>query len=568
MTQTAAGYRAACIMYAMGATQFTSGSQGIRGYAQIQTLLGNMGRCGGGINALRGLHNVQGSTDMGVLFDLIPGYQANPCEGQSYTAYSNALFGNRVVNQTATLTVDCANADADVKYTSKLAGHLGNAISVAYVDPGAPSSPLSIGVAVNAITVNLATDAGGVITSTSADVVAAVNGDASAFALVSAALVAGGTGVVEAKAAALEDAAVGLVHLVVGKIGRIAVNVKGVSILHDELAAAHQAEARADLVAELGLDLIEVDRQLAVGGDRAAHDVGHDLLVGRAEAELALVAVLDPQQLGPVLEPAAGLLPQLGGLDRRHDQLDRAGALHLDPDDRLELGQRAPREREVAVDAGGQLRDHAGTGHQALRDDLGVRRVLPQGVDEALVPAHGSLRQVSRVPRGSCPGPRRRPRPVQRSRPVDRLQQAVELRGQDRLVGPADDPVGFLAVLDDEEGGDGLNPVLDGSVPVGIDVELADDDTVLFFTMHHIVSDGWSVGVLLNEVIAGYQGETLNFETPGAFFGRLTERRWALVTALLGQGTLAVRELARRVGRDVPAKIAVRHPRPAVNGRG
>lgn len=48
-----------------------------------------------------------------------------------------------------------------------------------------------------------------------------------------------------------------------------------------------------------------------------------------------------------------------------------------------------------------------------------------------------------------------------------------------------------------------------------------------------------------------YQGETLNFESPGAFFGRLTERRWALVTALQGQGAMAVRELARRVGRDV-----------------
>ncbi len=48
-----------------------------------------------------------------------------------------------------------------------------------------------------------------------------------------------------------------------------------------------------------------------------------------------------------------------------------------------------------------------------------------------------------------------------------------------------------------------------------------------------------------------YQGETLNFESPGAFFGRLTERRWALVTALLGQGGLAVREMARRVDRDV-----------------
>ena len=48
-----------------------------------------------------------------------------------------------------------------------------------------------------------------------------------------------------------------------------------------------------------------------------------------------------------------------------------------------------------------------------------------------------------------------------------------------------------------------------------------------------------------------YQGETLNFETPGAFFGRLTELRWALLHALQGQGEMAVRELARRVGRDV-----------------
>jgi predicted transcriptional regulator len=48
-----------------------------------------------------------------------------------------------------------------------------------------------------------------------------------------------------------------------------------------------------------------------------------------------------------------------------------------------------------------------------------------------------------------------------------------------------------------------------------------------------------------------YQGETLNFETPGAFFSRLTERRWNLVSELLGSGTVGVRELARRLGRDV-----------------
>jgi formate dehydrogenase major subunit len=116
MTQNAAGYRAACIMYAMGATQFTTGSQGIRGYAQIQTMMGNMGRCGGGINALRGIHNVQGSTDMGVLFDLIPGYSGNPGVGVSYPAYSNALFGNRV------LETDVTRPTARSAYT---AGDLG-----------------------------------------------------------------------------------------------------------------------------------------------------------------------------------------------------------------------------------------------------------------------------------------------------------------------------------------------------------------------------------------------------------------------------------------------------------
>lgn len=48
-----------------------------------------------------------------------------------------------------------------------------------------------------------------------------------------------------------------------------------------------------------------------------------------------------------------------------------------------------------------------------------------------------------------------------------------------------------------------------------------------------------------------YQGEILNFESPAVFFGRLTERRWELVRALQGGNPLSMRELARRVGRDV-----------------
>ena len=48
-----------------------------------------------------------------------------------------------------------------------------------------------------------------------------------------------------------------------------------------------------------------------------------------------------------------------------------------------------------------------------------------------------------------------------------------------------------------------------------------------------------------------YQGEALNFDSPAAFFSRLTERRWAIVHVLQGAGEVPVRELARRLGRDV-----------------
>lgn len=48
-----------------------------------------------------------------------------------------------------------------------------------------------------------------------------------------------------------------------------------------------------------------------------------------------------------------------------------------------------------------------------------------------------------------------------------------------------------------------------------------------------------------------YQSETLNFESPADFFGRLSERRWNIVRLLQGQGSVSVRELARLLGRDV-----------------
>jgi len=73
------------ILYAMGGTQHSIGVQIIRSYTILQQLLGNMGVAGGGINALRGESNVQGSTDMGLLFHVLPGYLPAPSEAKHPT---------------------------------------------------------------------------------------------------------------------------------------------------------------------------------------------------------------------------------------------------------------------------------------------------------------------------------------------------------------------------------------------------------------------------------------------------------------------------------------------------
>jgi formate dehydrogenase major subunit len=70
--------KAGTIIYAVGWTQHTYGTQIIRTAAMLQLLLGNIGRAGGGMNALRGHSNIQGATDMAGVFDILPGYLKVP----------------------------------------------------------------------------------------------------------------------------------------------------------------------------------------------------------------------------------------------------------------------------------------------------------------------------------------------------------------------------------------------------------------------------------------------------------------------------------------------------------
>jgi formate dehydrogenase major subunit len=84
---TGAPDKVGAILYAMGTTQHTVGTENVRAFAMLQLLLGNIGRPGGGVNALRGESNVQGSTDWALLYHILPGYLATP-EAKKHPNYA------------------------------------------------------------------------------------------------------------------------------------------------------------------------------------------------------------------------------------------------------------------------------------------------------------------------------------------------------------------------------------------------------------------------------------------------------------------------------------------------
>src|SRR4051794_34206787 len=86
--------RTAAICYAVDWTQHSTGVQIIRSACILQLLLGNIGRPGGGILALRGHASIQGSTDIPTLYDILPGYLPMPTyestDGKDLTSYIEA----------------------------------------------------------------------------------------------------------------------------------------------------------------------------------------------------------------------------------------------------------------------------------------------------------------------------------------------------------------------------------------------------------------------------------------------------------------------------------------------
>ena len=128
--------RTSAICYALGWTQHSKGAQTVRAAAILQLLLGNIGRPGGGILALRGHASIQGSTDVPTLYDLLGGYMPQPsallpqqtlADYLATAAPSSGYWGNLPKFMVSFLRAwygDAASADNDYcyKYVPKTVG--------------------------------------------------------------------------------------------------------------------------------------------------------------------------------------------------------------------------------------------------------------------------------------------------------------------------------------------------------------------------------------------------------------------------------------------------------------
>ena len=120
IAETLAANRPGTILYALGMTQHTTGVQGIRSFTILQLLLGNIGKPGSGVNALRGEPNVQGACDMGVLNNYIPGYLNYPTHHEptlgAWTRSNGTMRRKYLVNTLKAFYGDSATAENDFAY--------------------------------------------------------------------------------------------------------------------------------------------------------------------------------------------------------------------------------------------------------------------------------------------------------------------------------------------------------------------------------------------------------------------------------------------------------------------
>ncbi len=191
--------------------------------------------------------------------------------------------------------------------------------------------------------------------------------------------------------AAFEDAAVGVIHGVVGGVELFERRAEAVGILHQEFAGAKNTEAGAFFVAKLGLNLIEGDGQLTIAADVSGHQVGDDFFVGWAECEVEFAVTTFDFEIEEHISEGVfttGAFEDFDGLQGGHEQFDCASAIHFLANNFRDFADRAIAEGQVGVGACHQLSNQSGAQHQLMAGDFGFGGDFLHGRNERLRPAH------------------------------------------------------------------------------------------------------------------------------------------------------------------------------------
>ena len=184
------------------------------------------------------------------------------------------------------------------------------------------------------------------------------------------------------QAAAIEDAAIGVVVFLIRHVQAGGIHIERVRVLHDELADAHQPALGPRLVAEFSLDLVPDLRKMLVAAQFAARQDGHDFLVRHAQAHVAAEAVLQAEHVVAHDVPAAGLLPDLRRIQCGQQHFLRADGVHLFAHDGGDLQQGTLGQEQITVNAGGQLADVARAQQQLVAGDFSLGGRLAERRDE------------------------------------------------------------------------------------------------------------------------------------------------------------------------------------------
>ena len=125
------------------------------------------------------------------------------------------------------------------------------------------------------------------------------------------------------------------------------------------------------------MNVVEQLRQIPIALHGVSKDVRDEFLVGGTEKHVAIVPVRDPQHLFAVVVVPAAFAPEARGLYRRHQQLLTSGGILFFANDLFDLLENSKPQRQPRIDSGARLSNHAGTQHQAVRNDLRFRWSLP-----------------------------------------------------------------------------------------------------------------------------------------------------------------------------------------------